>query len=469
MNILIKKPKIILLIILITLTTTMVTAQLDQFDPGDELESELTHGQINPNALVAGYHEFSYTNIISPLTVGTPNVGVTSDLQVTHTVFGARIRSDAGSAPTPAYGFSGMGNGGIGMFRSGNDLRFSTGGNTRLTINPSGYVGIGVTNPSQQLHVNGNIALSGGHRFIGTTTNNALHFRTNNQDRMTISSSGSVGIGTTTPSPLIKLDVVGSIRASGIIRSNNAFARGEDIGIDYNLNLDVEGNDCTLEIKGGIITGVSCCIPDDISVTCQSDIGAPCGQMYNNCGELVTCPSDSCSTNFCGFSNAFIGSDAVIGAKSGFCQINYGCNPAVDLLGYNSRGRIGCALFVAMDNPPLIDDEVQDYLEDVCCQTANFEHQDQIIMVDGTCEVFSQTCQSMSYSEYRFFPVVDQTDTFLEKALSAQTGSFIDCALIQCGSEDPPTPPEPPTCYDFCISQGNDDIYCDQHCALIAE
>ncbi len=47
--------------------------------------------------------------------------------------------------------------------------------------------------------LSGDIGLGGGDRYIGTTTNSKLSFRTNNTDRVTITNSGDVGIGTASP------------------------------------------------------------------------------------------------------------------------------------------------------------------------------------------------------------------------------------------------------------------------------
>jgi len=63
-----------------------------------------------------------------------------------------------------------------------------------------GNVGIGTTAPSQKLTVAGNIGLqAGANAFIGTLNNYALSLRTNNTDRIFITNTGNVGIGTTAP------------------------------------------------------------------------------------------------------------------------------------------------------------------------------------------------------------------------------------------------------------------------------
>ena len=58
-------------------------------------------------------------------------------------------------------------------------------------------------------HIAGNAGTNSGTNFIGTKDTAALKFRTNNAVRMTIKSSGKVGIGTTNPKS--NLDVAGTI------------------------------------------------------------------------------------------------------------------------------------------------------------------------------------------------------------------------------------------------------------------
>lgn len=102
-----------------------------------------------------------------------------------------------------------------------------------------GNLGVGTTSPAQKLHVNGGrIRQSGSggavelwhgtsYGLVGTTSNTKFAIRTNNADRMTILANGNVGIGTTNPTQ--KLEVDGNVKADGV---DVAFAQ---IGIDSNV------------------------------------------------------------------------------------------------------------------------------------------------------------------------------------------------------------------------------------------
>ena len=93
--------------------------------------------------------------------------------------------------------------------QSDRNLKIGTATSTRLTIDSSGRVGIGTTSPSSPLHVKN--AGSTACRFIlensGSASddstqiwsqNNDLAFNTNDSERMRIDSSGNVAIGTST-------------------------------------------------------------------------------------------------------------------------------------------------------------------------------------------------------------------------------------------------------------------------------
>jgi len=96
-------------------------------------------------------------------------------------------------------------------------LSFTTNSLERLRITSAGLVGVGTSSPSNTLHVVGTgrfnvsgsnnavIASDSGDPFIYTEQAAGLKFGTNSAVRMTINSSGSVGIGTTSPSELLHI------------------------------------------------------------------------------------------------------------------------------------------------------------------------------------------------------------------------------------------------------------------------
>ena len=126
-----------------------------------------------------------------------------------------------------------------------------------------GNVGIGITTPSNKLDVNGTISFSNSLREnslsnklilnVGSGVGTELHagdvtgiiFKDPwNNEKVRISSSGSVGIGTTTPSN--KLDVNGTISFSNSLRENS---------LSNKLILNV-GSGVGTELHAGDVTGI---------------------------------------------------------------------------------------------------------------------------------------------------------------------------------------------------------------------
>jgi hypothetical protein len=78
-----------------------------------------------------------------------------------NTTRGGRIRASTGTAAAPTYGFSGAA--GLGLYAPAADtLRLSTASTDRMTIDSSGNVGIGTTTASERLTVVSNSAANGG-------------------------------------------------------------------------------------------------------------------------------------------------------------------------------------------------------------------------------------------------------------------------------------------------------------------
>ncbi len=106
--------------------------------------------------------------------------------------------------------------------------RFDIGTNDtiRMSVDTSGNVGIGTSNPQQKLDVSGAIALNGqafgsnssGYNYLWSdTTGLNITNKAGNTNLVTILNSGNVGIGTTNPGYL--LDVNGSVHASTTLTS----------------------------------------------------------------------------------------------------------------------------------------------------------------------------------------------------------------------------------------------------------
>ena len=133
--------------------------------------------------------------------------------------------------------------------------RNSSGSRTeKMRIDKDGNVGIGAENPLHLMHVYGDSAngeivaeRSSGAKVliqaqaangkIGTTTNHALGFNTNDTTRVTISNAGSVGIGTANPQQ--KLDVTSSANGGSIpiVISNKDTTAGTDNKVSLGFGL----------------------------------------------------------------------------------------------------------------------------------------------------------------------------------------------------------------------------------------
>lgn len=82
-------------------------------------------------------------------------------------------------------------------------------------------IAAGVTNDSDKWSLTGNDGTNSATNFIGTTDSVDLVFRTNNQNRMLITSGGRVGIATTSP-PEVELDVNGNISGKGYYHTTSS-------------------------------------------------------------------------------------------------------------------------------------------------------------------------------------------------------------------------------------------------------
>ena len=131
---------------------------------------------------------------------------------------GDEVKTDIGAVSSGGVSDAGGANCQVAVWSSGtaisgsNDLFFDT-ANNRL--------GVGLSNPSTTLHVDGfarfqAIQLTNANAQIFNIGNSSLRLGTDNTERMRISATGSVGIGTTDPKA--KLHVAGEISGSNNVR-----------------------------------------------------------------------------------------------------------------------------------------------------------------------------------------------------------------------------------------------------------
>lgn len=158
--------------------------------------------------------------------------------------------ADAFSVTTHNYAFADENEDAVYSYNGTDGHVFSTGGSTRVNIKQNGNVGIGVTNPSEKLEVSGKILATGGQVRAGSylesfpsfsfandtdtgmfsDTADQLEFATGGSSRVTINSSGNVGVGTTDPSAKVHASdggTVPSIDAGTMLLASNTSATGD--------------------------------------------------------------------------------------------------------------------------------------------------------------------------------------------------------------------------------------------------
>ena len=124
-----------------------------------------------------------------------------------------------------------------------------------------GNVGIGTANPTQKFEVTGDIGIDefiihngDTDTYIGFPTSNTIRLRTAGTDRVTVNSSGNIGIGTINPEN--KLEVVGNTLVTGdlFISQNNYatihYSNQGKLGQAVNFNPDNNNNGLWIEASG---------------------------------------------------------------------------------------------------------------------------------------------------------------------------------------------------------------------------
>lgn len=156
----------------------------------------------------------------------------------------------------------------VGQLSAYNGFKFFTGGTEKVTILDDGNVGIGTTDPSDSLHVSGQISTQNGNGNLpavlfrsGASNTNSWEMKANISDsvagiftidrldaatkqKFVIKNDGNVGIGITNPS--YNLDVNGSVGIRGYTYSRLFYSFQHTTGtISGGVNYDMNGGQFT--------------------------------------------------------------------------------------------------------------------------------------------------------------------------------------------------------------------------------
>ncbi len=193
-----------------------------------------------------------------------------------------------------------------------------SGGAERMRVHSNGFVGVGLADPTEPLHVAGNIASNAGVRGGGVSmgaytgwTSAANEIRSDNSSHLLLQQNNPhyVGIGLTTP--LEKLHVHGTVRADyGVAAATGAFSGA----VSVNGNLTANGNNKQVFLTSTTIYGDSW-VYGDLTVT-------------GGIGSMAGMPAYIASTQTFSGTNTFLGpvrvsSDVVAASRVGSGVVDF--------------------------------------------------------------------------------------------------------------------------------------------------
>ena len=254
------------------------------------------------------------------------------------------------------------------LYNTGNIFRIYNGSSDALTVNTSGNVGIGTTNPLTDLHISKagsrtlritnstnstdvELGISTALGYVGTKTDNSFAFNTNDTERMRITSGGNVGLGTTAPNSLLEVNrtiTFSSIDTYGqLVVKTTSGANGKllNIGVDetnsvsfiQSLNRGTDAMPLSLQRYGGNV-GINTASPS-YNLDVHSSAGGSFSTIRSNNG--YTGASDGSQIllgNSANFTNAYFrlngGGNS---SQAGIGSLNIGVTEAVPMAFYTSN------------------------------------------------------------------------------------------------------------------------------------
>ena len=211
------------------------TSTLNVYDPGAAAEIGVGSGSGDKLKL---FSNDSLNNGITIDTSGSVGIGTTSPAYILDVVSAGSATARLKSAGTGAISLryeNGSGFKSAAVVDNNGLYRLDA---TNISLNPTNNVGIGTTSPSRNLHVHadsGNAYLQLTQAVTGTTSNDGFQismgtaqvnfinrengnmvFETNNTEKMRITNTGNVGIGTTSPAHKLTINALNDTTAVGI-------------------------------------------------------------------------------------------------------------------------------------------------------------------------------------------------------------------------------------------------------------